>query len=142
MPSTGRMQDRRARWTIWLAVGIPTAAACAAIAAALLGAPSGAAWDVAWTASSIGALAGTAAARRYADASVRSRWTWWTAATACWLIGQLAWDLFGVIGAPDSPNLADIGWWAFAIVATVGVAHARQRSRRLRLVAWVEALPL
>ncbi len=41
--------------------------------------------------------------------------TLWAAASGCWLIGQLAWDLFGIIGFPLSPSLADIAWWGFAL---------------------------
>src|SRR5476651_2219917 len=67
-------------------------------------------WDVAWTAGALAALAGMLLARRAAAPTSRVRWSLWAAAAVFWLVGQLAWDLFGLIGFPASPNLADLGW--------------------------------
>ncbi|HTU86108.1 MAG TPA: diguanylate cyclase [Solirubrobacteraceae bacterium] len=99
-------------------------------------------WDVAWTSAAIGALAGTLLARRVATGPNRSRWTLWAVAVAAWLFGQLAWDLFAIIGSPSSPNLADFGWWAFALVVTLNTVRMRAGTRSLRLVAAAEVLPV
>jgi diguanylate cyclase (GGDEF)-like protein len=99
-------------------------------------------WDVAWTSAAIGALAGALLARRVASGSSRARWTLWAAACASWLIGQLAWDLFGIIGSPASPNPADLGWWAFALLFTLSIVRMSTGSRSLRLVAAAEVLPV
>ena len=121
---------------------------CAAVAVAAMcwarvpGAPRAAAWDVAWTAAVLGALLGSLAARRFAAADERGRWSWWAAAAASWLVGQIAWEVFDVIGWPPSPNLADFGYWGFGVLFIIGLVHAPGRSRTLRLVAVVETLPL
>jgi diguanylate cyclase (GGDEF)-like protein len=101
-----------------------------------------AAWDVAWTAASAAALAGTLAARQASAPANRSRWTLWAAASASWLAGQLAWNLFGVIGFPSSPNLADVGWWAFAVLIIVSMSRNRAPSRTVRIVSRTETLPV
>jgi hypothetical protein len=41
-----------------------------------------------------------------------------------WLCGQLAWHALAVVGSPPSPNLADAGWWAFAVLVIVGLLQA------------------
>ncbi len=97
--------------------------------------------DVAWTTAALGALAGTLVARKSAHPASRTRWTLWALASACWLAGQLAWDVYGVIGFPQSPSLADAGWWAFALLVIVSLLGLSQ-SRAARLVALVEAVPL
>jgi len=99
-------------------------------------------WDVAWTSAAISALAGTLTARRVASESNRGRWTLWAAAVGAWLFGQLAWDLFGIIGSPASPNAADVGWWAFAVLVTLSIVRMGTGSRSLRLVAIAEVLPV
>jgi diguanylate cyclase (GGDEF)-like protein len=99
-------------------------------------------WDVAWTAAALAALAGTFAARQAAVPANRSRWTLWAAASACWLFGQLAWNVFGVIGFPSSPSLADLGWWAFAVLVIVSMSRNRAPSRTVRMVSRVETLPV
>jgi diguanylate cyclase (GGDEF)-like protein len=99
-------------------------------------------WHVAWTSAAIGAVVGTVMARRVASGANRSRWTLWAAASAAWLFGQLARNLFGIIGSPASPNAADIGWWAFAVLVTLNIVRMRAGSRSLRLVAAAEVLPV
>lgn len=66
-------------------------------------------WDLAWTAAAFCALAGALLARAAAAPANRRRWTLWAAACGCWLAGQLAWNTFGIVGFPASPNLADAG---------------------------------
>ena len=99
-------------------------------------------WDVAWTAAAVSALAGTLLARRAAAPANRIRWTLWAAACACWLAGQLAWNVFGVVGFPSSPNAADLAWWAFAVLVMMSLVRNRAPSRTVRLVAAVETLPV
>src|SRR5688572_7879407 len=72
--------------------------------------------DLAWTAGAVCALAGLLAARQTAGPSTRATWTWLSLAALSWLLGQLAWDAFALIGSPPSPNLADAGWWGFAVL--------------------------
>jgi hypothetical protein len=78
---------------------------------------------VAWTAAAVSALAGMALGLRSGAAEERDRWTWWVAAAACWLVGQIAWDVFAVVGSPRSPNVADLGWWAFAALVILGLVR-------------------
>ena len=76
-----------------------------------------------------GCSAGTRAAREERTAR---RWTLWSAAAGCWLVGQLAWDLFAVVGLPASPNVADVGYWGFAVLVIVSMLRVPGRSRSLR----------
>ena len=79
-----------------------------AMALAELTAADGVLWDLAWTAAAVAALAGTLARRRAAAGTDRSRWTLWAAATGCWLFGQIAWDLFGIVGIAGQPRISPI----------------------------------
>src|ERR1700733_12834040 len=106
-------------------VAIPAGLSVVAMLLAKLTPAAGLWWDVAWTSAAISALAGTLLARRVATGPNRSRWTLWAAAVGAWLIGQLAWDLFGIFGSPASPNLADFGWWAFALLVTLSIVRLR-----------------
>ena len=103
---------------------------------------SNACWDAAWTAASAGALAGTLLARSRAWPQHRARWTLWAAAAGVWLAGQLAWDVYGIVGFPASPNLADSGSWAFALLAMAGVVRMPGASRSARFGAVFESLAL
>ncbi len=123
------------------AVGALLIVALAAMIASRVGGWTGGWWDVAWTAAASSALAGTLAARRHATGANRRRWTIWALATACWLVGQIAWNIYGVVGFPPSPSIADMCWWAFALLVMTSMLQ-RSGSRRLRLVAVVEAFPL
>jgi diguanylate cyclase (GGDEF)-like protein len=58
------------------------------------------------------------------------------------MFGQFAWDLFGIIGAPSRPNLADLGWWVFAVLVMLSIVRTTAHSRELRAVAAVEVLPV
>ncbi len=118
------------------------AAVVAMLGASVPGAPGVALWNTAWTAGAVSALAGALAARDRAAAHERGRWSWWAAAMAAWLAGQIGWDAFNVSGAPPSPNVADLGYWVFALLFIVGALHSPRHSRTLRLVAIVEAVPL
>jgi diguanylate cyclase (GGDEF)-like protein len=126
-----------------VAVGVPAVVSVLAVAIAVgLRGEGGAPWKVAWTAAALSALAGMLAARRCSLPAHRGRWTWWAAAVACWLAGEMAWNVFAATGAPPSPNLADAGWWAFAILVIGGLMRTRDGSRGVRIVALVEVLPL
>jgi diguanylate cyclase (GGDEF)-like protein len=126
----------------WSALALASAVIAVAAMLAARALPAALAFDVAWTAGALAALAGALSARRHAGGRERGRWSWWSAASASWLFGQLAWNTFGLTGAPPSPNLADVGWWGFAVLVIVGLVRMPGRSRTLRLVTVVEALPL
>lgn len=100
--------------------------------------------NIAWTAAAVMALAGVATALRRSDRQRRRGWGFLTAAATCWLLGQLAWDVFGLVGFPTSPHLADVFWLAFPPLAAAGTYRllplaANSRSRAL---ARLEAAPL
>jgi hypothetical protein len=139
------MEKRRritsARWPVW-AVAMPAALAAVALVLAYLTPASALCWDVAWTASALAAVIGTLLARREAIGTHRSRWTLWAKATGCWLFGQLAWDLFGIIGSPASPNPADLGWGAFAVLVMLSIVRMPAQSKALRMVTAAEVLPV
>ncbi len=122
------------RRTLALAVSLLSALALGAVVAKH--------WNVAWTAAALAALGGMLAARHAAPGDERTRWTWWTAAAAAWLLGQLAWNWFSEYGASPSPNLADAGWFSYALLVMGGLVGMRSTSRTLRLLAIAEALPL
>ncbi len=135
------MDTRGRRGHLLLLVGLPASVAIAAMAVGRLVHAPIVTWDTAWTAGALSAVAGTWMARRRAEGSHRFRWTMWTAASAFWLGGQLAWNYYGA-HVPPSPNLGDLGWWGFAVCSIVGVMRSPVRSRSLRSVALVETVPL
>ena len=116
-------------------------AACAVVAAYLLPGWSAAEWDIAWTAAAAAAVSGMLLARRASTGRQRRRFTLWAIAASCWLGGQLLWNLYSVVGFPQSPNLADVGWWGFAAVITVSLIGSDVRSRSVRAVVLSETLP-
>jgi hypothetical protein len=127
---------------VWL-VGLLALASILAMLATAVGPLSAlAGWDVAWSTASAAALAGTFAARQAAAPANRTGWTLWAAASACWLVGQVAWNVFGFIGFPTSPNLSDAGWWAFALLVIVSMSRNRAPSRTVRIVSRFETLPV
>ncbi len=132
---------KRAPRPFWL-VAIPAAVAIVAMALAELTPASTLGWDVAWTAAAIAGLIGSLLGRRSVTGAERSRWTLWAVAVGCWLFGQIAWDVFGITGTPASPNPADLGWWAFAVMVMLSIVRAPAQSRALRTVAAVEVLPV
>jgi diguanylate cyclase (GGDEF)-like protein len=122
-------------------VAIPIVLALAAMLLSRSGVLSTlACWDVAWTASSFSALVGMLFARRAAAPANRQRWTLWAAASASWFVGQIAWDVFGLTSTPASPNLADVGWWAFAVLVIAGLVRSRAAPRSVRVVGTIETL--
>ncbi len=124
------------------AILAPLVVALGAMVAAYAGLGAGVCFDVAWTSAAIAATGGTALAWRHAHPANRDRWRLWTIACACWLFGQLAWDLFGIIGFPQSPNIADLGWWAFALLAMASMVRLARGPRPVRIVAAIESLQL
>jgi diguanylate cyclase (GGDEF)-like protein len=120
----------------------PLVLAVAAVLATRLGAPQAPSYDVAWTASAVAALAGTLLARGRAQEPSHARWNLWALAAGSWLFGQVAWDVYGVVGAPPSPNLADAGWWGFAVLIMLSMVRIPGGSSWLRALATIEAVPL
>jgi diguanylate cyclase (GGDEF)-like protein len=130
------------RWTT-VVVAVPATMAVAAMALSrVLGPDSAALWDIAWQLSSLSAVAGLVAARRAAAPADRPRWTLWAAGAGCWFGGQVMWDIYGLTGFPQSPNLADIGWWGFAVLVIISLVRTRTRSRSVRAVSLSESLPV
>ena len=97
--------------------------------------------DIAWTASASCALGGMLLARRASTGRQRRRFALWGAASAFWVVGQLLWNLYGVTGFPQSPNLADVAWWGFAVLVTASLIRSDSRSRSVRAVVLAETLP-
>jgi diguanylate cyclase (GGDEF)-like protein len=116
-------------------------AALAVVAGYLLPRWSSVEWDTAWTAASGAATAGMLLARRASTGRQRRRFTLWAAAAGSWLGGQLLWNLYGIIGFPQSPNLADVAWWGFAAVVIASLIVSDARSRSARIVVLAETLP-
>ena len=99
-------------------------------------------WNTGFTTAAACALFGMLTARRAAAPEHRYRWTCWAAAAACWLAGQIAWDVFSSIGFPASPNVADVCWYLFAVFVAAGLLRSPARTRAERAVVLVEVLPL
>jgi diguanylate cyclase (GGDEF)-like protein len=129
------------RWAA-TAVAAPLAVAAAAMASPFAGLDRTIAWDVAWTAAALSALAGLLLARRQAPETTRRRWTLWAIAGGCWVGGQVVWDLFGVLGFPASPTLADFLWWAFALIVILSMTRASQGPALVRVAGGMESLAL
>ena len=125
-----------------LVVLLTAAAVVAVVLSKVVAAWSGAWWDVAWTAASFAAVAGMMLARGTAAPVDREPWGLWVAAATYWFAGQVMWDVYGVTGFPQSPNLADMGWWMFAVLVIVSLLRSRARSRSVRVVALAETLPV
>src|SRR5215212_7538323 len=100
------------------------------------------AWSASWTVAALSALVGMLLARRHADPEHRARWTWWSCAAACWVAGQGIWGVQAKLGWSASPSLADVTWWAYAILMVGGLLRTRDGSRPVRVVAIVEVVPL
>ena len=132
----------RRRHFLSVAVTAPLVVALAAVVGRYCGLNAGACYNVAWTASALTATIGTVAARRRARPENRRRWTLWAAASGCWLFGQLMWDVYANIGFPSDPNLADVGWWGFALLFMVSMLHFPRAERSILVVAAVETVPL
>jgi diguanylate cyclase (GGDEF)-like protein len=124
------------------AVIAPLVVALSAMIACYSGLDAGTCYNVAWTAAALSATIGTCAARQRARPENRERWTLWAMAAACWLFGQLMWNLYGVIGFPQDPNLADFGWWGFALLVMVSMLRFPRTERSILVVAAVESVPL
>jgi diguanylate cyclase (GGDEF)-like protein len=125
-----------------VAVIAPLVIALGAMIACYSGLSAGTCFNVAWTAAAVSATVGTAAARRRARPENRMRWTLWTLAAASWLLGQLMWNLYGIIGFPHDPNLADVCWWGFAVFVTVSMLRPLRTERAIQAVAAAESVPL
>jgi diguanylate cyclase (GGDEF)-like protein len=121
---------------------LPGLVAIGAMLGAELGLPQLATWNAAWTTGAISALGAMLLARANAREENRSRLTLWSAATASWLVGQIAWDVFATSGTPASPNLADAGYWGFALLVIASLLRSRSRSRTVLAFTAIETLAL
>jgi PAS domain S-box-containing protein len=97
---------------------------------------------VSWTLAGIFAVLGVASARRRAPAEQRRGWSILLAGSVAWLGAEVAYNVYALVGFPASPNLADIGWFAYAICTTVAVTRLIPASPSARRVAALERLPL
>jgi hypothetical protein len=123
-------------------VVLPLVVAACAMAVDYAISPSAGAYDLAWTAAATSALIGMLAARSHARSADRGRYTFWALATGCWLLGQIAWDIFDVAGFPASPNLADAGWWGFALLVIASTLRLPPAPRSLKVILALEMAPL
>jgi diguanylate cyclase (GGDEF)-like protein len=140
-PSMEGAYHRRGR-SLSAAAIAPLVVAVGAIIGRYWGLNAGTCYDVAWTAAALSGTVGTIAARRRARPENRTRWTLWALATTCWLVGQLMWNVYGFTGFPQDPNLADFGWWAFAVLVAVSMLRFPRAERSILAVAAVESVPL
>lgn len=137
MKPGGQADDR-----FTLAVAGAILIAFAAMVASYVGLSAGTSFDVAWTFAALAAFLGMLDARSRALPGNRARWTIWALAAAAWLCGQLAWNVFGVIGFPPSPNVADAAWWLFALLVIASLLRLPKAPRSVQVVAAVESIPL
>jgi diguanylate cyclase (GGDEF)-like protein len=124
------------------AVIAPLVVALGAMIGCYSGLNAGTSYNVAWTAAALSATIGTVAARQRARPENRGRWTLWAIAAGCWLFGQLMWNLYGITGFPQDPDLADFGWWGFALLVMVSMLRFPRTERSIQAVAAVESVPL
>ncbi len=129
------------RWA-YPVVLVPIGMAVLAILASELGVSPSVGWDVAWTLSAFSALVGMLLARDRAREANLVRWNRWAAAAACWLLGQLAWDVFGITGFPASPNIADVLWWAFALLVILSMVAGPRGTGPTWVVEMIETVTL
>ena len=99
-------------------------------------------WNIGWTTAAVCALAGMLLARNTGHGERRARSTLLSLAAASWLIGQIAWDVFDVTGMPGSPNMADFGYWGFAILVIAAMLRTPDRSPTNLSVTAAENVPL
>ena len=97
---------------------------------------------MAWTAAAICALAGMLLARQTGHGERRARSTLLSLAAASWLLGQISWDIFTVAGMPGSPNIADVGYWGFAILVSAAMLRTPDTSATNLSVTVAENVPL
>jgi diguanylate cyclase (GGDEF)-like protein len=114
----------------------------AAMVASYLGVSPGTTFDVAWTFSSLAAVLGMLSARSRALPGNRARWTIWALAAGAWLFGQMAWNVYGIIGFPSSPNVADAAWWLFALLVIGSLLRLPKGPRSVQVVAAFESIPV
>ena len=99
-------------------------------------------WNLGWTAAAVCALAGMLLARKTGHGERRARSTLLSLAAVSWLLGQIGWDIFSVTGMPGSPNVADIGYWGFAILVIAAMLRTPDRSATNLSVTAAENVPL
>jgi PAS domain S-box-containing protein len=119
--------------------------AAAAVAAVQYGfVAGGSVWaaNTAWLSSSAFAAACVALARASADAASRRGWTLLLAGCTAYLAGSLLWASYTAVGAPRSPNPADLLWYAFALLAGAGLYLLIPRGERSVRREALELLPL
>jgi PAS domain S-box-containing protein len=95
-----------------------------------------------WTLAGVFVVLGVASARRRATGEQRRGWSILLAGSLAWLGGELAYDVYGLIGFPASPNVSDLGWFTFAICTTIGVTKLVPAAPSAQRVAGLERLPL
>lgn len=83
-----------------------------------------------------------AAGRRRTPVGARRLWTLLLIATTSWTLGQALWTLYAFIPAPSSPNVADLGWYVFAICAGMAFYEVSLNASRDRTMSRIEIVPL
>jgi diguanylate cyclase (GGDEF)-like protein len=98
--------------------------------------------DCGWTASAVAAVIGVTVATRRSAGREWGGWLLLLGGCVSWLVGQLFWDLFSATSFPGSPNVADICWLAFAVLAAAGMHRLCRGPSRSLGVSVLELAPL
>jgi diguanylate cyclase (GGDEF)-like protein len=120
-----------------------TLVAVVAVTAEYLVATSARVWlaNGGWLISSLVAVVGVDARRRRSAPRDRAGWALLLWGCGAWLVGELSWSAYGLVGYPSSPNAADLCWLAFAIFTVLSVLRLGAAARG-RPVPWLELAPL
>jgi PAS domain S-box-containing protein len=114
--------SRSARWvTVLVATLCALGSSATVVAYFLTGRAQGWTVNAAWLTLGVAFVIAMAAARRRAQPSARVAWTLLLAGALCWAFGQVLWVLWLFVPAPATPNLADFGWYAFAVFTGLGL---------------------
>jgi PAS domain S-box-containing protein len=137
------MIARPGRTVVRLVVALSVAGLAATVVSFFLeGLPQGIAINGGWLTLALAASIGIAAARRRAAPPIRPAWTLLLVGMLAWTAGEMLWVLWLFVPMPASPNLADLTWYAFAILAGLGLHRMGRGAKADRAVARVEVLPL
>jgi diguanylate cyclase (GGDEF)-like protein/PAS domain S-box-containing protein len=99
-------------------------------------------WNVGWTSAALLAVLGIAVALRNMEGRARRPWTIFLLGAVCWLLGQLAWDVYSISATSIWGNVADSLWLAHAALTAIAVSYFVPLPRSMRSITRLETLPL